>query len=167
MRIAVLDSGAYDTLIDVAGAYDAARAAIDADDLEVLYTHVNVDELAATGDLDRRRRLLFAMVSLGQYVPTGTFMFGDERRPGDYHGSRLDAGRLADERDKPIIEALRRGNVHHTNDALIALTARYGHGVLAIRHNGDTTLADRARGVGIEAKTILELLAEFGYQPPP
>jgi len=165
MRSAVLDSGAYDTLIDVEGAYNAARAAIVDGELELIYTHVNVDELAATGDLDRRRHLLFAMVSLGRWEPTGTLMLGPyERKPGDVRGSRLDAGRLGADEDAGIFKALTAGgNLKHSGDALLAVTAAVEDCVLVIRERGDEKLAKRAREQGLEALTVLELLAEFGF----
>ena len=50
MRRAVLDSNAVDSLLDLPGAYEAVRAALDAGRVELLFTHVSIDELAAVPD---------------------------------------------------------------------------------------------------------------------
>jgi hypothetical protein len=112
MRRAVLDSNAIDPLVDLPGAYEALRAALDAGRVELLFTHVNIDELAAVPDLDRRSRLLLTLVDIGRLVPTGACALDV---------SRLNFARLNDDVD--VVEALRSGNVDHTRDALIAVTA--------------------------------------------
>ena len=95
-----------------AGAYEALRAALDAGRVELLFTHVNIDELAAVPHLDRRSRLLLTLVDIGRLVPTGACALDI---------SRLNFARLNDDVD--VVEALRSGNVDHTRDALIAVTA--------------------------------------------
>jgi hypothetical protein len=107
MRRAVLDSNAIDPLIDLVGAYETLRAAVDDGRLRLLFTHVNIDELAVVSDAERRSRLLLAMVDLGQLVPTGACV-------ADV--SRCDFARLVEDVD--AVEALRSGNIDHTRDAL-------------------------------------------------
>jgi predicted nucleic acid-binding protein len=114
MRRAVLDSNAVDPLLDLPGAYEAVLTALDAGRVELLFTHVNIDELAAVPDLDRRSRLLLTLVDIGRLVPTGAFALDV---------SRLNFARLNEDID--VVEALRSGNVDHTRDALIAATAIY------------------------------------------
>jgi hypothetical protein len=94
MRRVVLDSNAVDPLIDLPGAYEAVQAAVDGGRLEVLYTHVTIEELAATRDPDRRSSLLLAVSALGALVPTGAFALDV---------SRLGLARLSD-----AVEAMER-----------------------------------------------------------
>jgi hypothetical protein len=107
MRRVVVDSCGVDPLVDVAGAYDAAGAAVDAGQLEILYTHVNTDELAATPDLERRCRLLLVLVALGRLVPTAAIPGQPSRtvrlRMSDARGGRGGGrtGRPADRRRRP------------------------------------------------------------------
>ena len=149
MRRAVLDSNAVDPLIDWPGAYEAVRAGLDAGRIELLFTHVNIDELAAVPDLDRRARLLLVLVDIGRLVPTGASAFDV---------SRLNFARLYDDVD--VIEALRSGNVDHTRDALIAATALFEGCALV---TNEKRLAARARDRGIEVLTTLDLLTELGF----
>jgi predicted nucleic acid-binding protein len=114
MRRVVLDSNAVDPLIDLPGAYEAVQAAVDDGRLDVLYTHVTIDELASTRDPDRRSRLLSTVRTFGRLVPTGAFALDV---------SRLGFARLTD--DVEAVEKLRSHNVAHTRDALIAVTAAY------------------------------------------
>jgi predicted nucleic acid-binding protein len=150
MRRVVLDSNAVDPLIDLPGAYEAVQAAVDGGRLEVLYTHVTIEELAATRDPDRRSRLLLAVIGLGRLVPTGAFALDV---------SRLGLARLSDDVD--AVERLRSNNVAHTRDALIAVTAAHENCVLVT--NEVRRLPARAREQGIEVITSAELLAWVGF----
>jgi hypothetical protein len=150
MRRVVLDSNAVDPLIDLPGAYEAVQAAVDGGRLDVLYTHVTVDELAATRDPDRRSRLLSTVRTLGRLVPTGAFALDV---------SRLGLARLSD--DVEAVETLRSNNVAHTRDALIAVTAASEN--CALVTNEVRRLPARAREQGIEVITSAELLAWVGF----
>lgn len=150
MRQAVLDSNAVDPFIDLPGAQDVVREAVRGGRLELLFTHVNIDELAAVPDVDRRSRLLLALVDFGRLVPTGALAVGF---------SRLGYARLMGDVD--VVEALRSGNVDHTRDALIAATAVYEQCALV---TNEKRLTARARDRGIEVITSLELLGEFGFR---
>jgi hypothetical protein len=152
MRLVVFDSNAVDPLIDVPGAYEALESAVRAGDLKILYTHVNIDELAETPDLDRRCHLLVALASLGQLVPTGATAV-------DY--SRLNFCRLNDDED--VFEAMRSGSIAHTQDALIGATALFEKSALVTNEH---RLAKRSRERGIEVLTSPELLSEFGFTYP-
>lgn len=151
MRRAVVDSNAIDPIADISGAYETVRAAVDDGRLELLYTHVNIDELAATPDLDRRAWLLLLLVDLGRLVPTGAMAL-------DY--SRLNFCRLLDEPDAEVMEAMRSGSITHTRDALIAATARYEATSLI---TNEKRLTARARDQNIEVLTTRDLLAELGF----
>ena len=149
MRRVVLDSNAVDPIADLPGAYEVVRAAVDAGQIEILYTHINIDELAAIPDLERRSRLLLLLADLGRLIPTGAFVL-------DF--SRLDFARLGEDTDGT--EAFRSGNVDHTRDALIAVTAEVERCALI---TNERRLTGRARERGIEVLTTTELLAELDF----
>ncbi|MGW1801658.1 PIN domain-containing protein [Streptomyces sp. NPDC001984] len=149
MRRFVLDSNAIDPIADIPGAYEVTRKAIDDSKLELLITHVNIDEIAAVPDLERRSFLLLILCDLGKLVPTGAAVF-------DY--SRLNFCRFHD--DEEATEALRSGNIDHTRDALIAVTAEVEGCALV---TNERRLTNRARDRGIEVLTTRELLAELGF----
>ncbi|WP_405626150.1 hypothetical protein OG933_07765 [Streptomyces sp. NBC_00016] len=152
MRQVVFDSNAVDPVADVSGAYEALESAVNAGKLKILYTHVNIDELAEIPDLDRRRRLLLLLVALGNLVPTGATAV-------DY--SRINFCRVSDESDD--FELMRSKSIKHTQDALIASTARFEQCALVTNEH---RLAKRSRERGIEVLTSAELLAEFGFTLP-
>jgi hypothetical protein len=151
MRRVVVDSNAMDPLMDLLGAYEAVRAAVDKGDLEVLFTHVTVEELAAIPDYERRCRLLIFLIDLGRLVSTGTFILGT---------SRLNFGRLND--DSESVRALIGHGQTHLRDALIGATA-LADGCALVTY--DSRLTARARERGVEVLTTDELLAELGFQP--
>lgn len=150
MRRVVLDSNALDPVIDRPDAYEVLREAVETGKLVMLRTHVNIDEVLDTRDADRRERLHRAWTELTQPVPTGAFVIDT---------SQIDEAGLSD--DPATVEALRSGNLKHTQDALIAVTALYEE--CALVTNEVRRLRNRAREQGIEVLTTAELLAEFGY----
>lgn len=153
MRSVVMDSNAMDPFMDLLGAYETARAAVDAGDLEILFTHVTVEELAAIPDLERRCRLLIFLIDLGRMVPTGAFIVG---------ASRLDFGRSCD--DTESLGVLIGQGVKHLRDALIGATALIDDCAL-VTH--DSRLSARARERGVEVLTTHQLLSEFGFKSAP
>jgi hypothetical protein len=150
VRRILLDSNAVDPLCDVPGAYEAAERAVADRTHELLYTHVNVDELSETGDLDRRQRLILAMVAVGRLIPTGAFAF-------DY--SRFDHARLAE--DAEVFQAVQSGNIDDTRDALLACTADFEKCALA---TGDRKLRNRATARSVEVLDLPDFLAELGVR---
>lgn len=153
MRRVVVDANAIDLFIDLQGAEEFVRSSVDHGQLEVLYTHITIDELAATPDQERRSRLLLLLVGLGHLVPTGAFVLGF---------SRLGYGRLTS--DGEALEAFRSGNVVHTRDALIAATAQYEQCALV---TNDRRLTNRARERGVEVIMPEDLLADLGFDVQP
>lgn len=149
MRRVVVDANAIDPIVDLPGAYEAVRSAIDQGQLEMLFTHVTIDELAATANEDRRSRLLLMLTDLGHLVPTGAFVVGF---------SRIDFARLTP--DSEALEAFRSGSIDHTRDALIAATAQFEKCALV---TFDKRLTNRARDRGVEVITPTELFAEVGF----
>jgi predicted nucleic acid-binding protein len=131
------------------GAYEVMRSSVDQGQLEVLFTHVTIDELAATPDEDRGSRLLLLLVDLGHLIPTGAVVL-------DF--SRLNFARLAS--DTEAVEAFRSDNIDHTRDAPVAVTAQHEHCALV---TNDERLTNRGRERGVEVITPAELLADLGF----
>ncbi|MEU5900528.1 hypothetical protein [Streptomyces venezuelae] len=149
MRRVVFDSNAIDPLAVTEGAFETLKEATVSGSLEVLYTHITIDELTAIPDPGRRSLLVLLMADLGRLVPTGTAAV-------DF--SRLNFCRVGSDTDGDLLEALRSGNVNHTRDALIASTARYEKCALV---TNERRLTARSREWDIEVLTTQELLAEF------
>ncbi|MFD3912753.1 hypothetical protein [Streptomyces sp. NPDC058603] len=150
MRRVVFDSNAIDQIAESVGAFEALKTAVTAGDLEVLYTHVTMDELTAIPDQERRSWLVLLMADLGRLVPTGSAAV-------DF--SRVNFCRVGSDADEDLMDALRSGNIKHTRDALIASTARYEKCALV---TNERRLTGRSREWGIDVLSTRELLAEFG-----
>jgi hypothetical protein len=149
----LVDANAIDPLVDMPGAYEVLRAAVDAGELELLFTHITVDELCATPDEERRAHLLILLIDLGRLIPTGAFVM-------DF--SRLDFARLDDDDDEAF-EAFRSGNIRHTRDAMIAVTAQVEQCAVV---TFDRRLTNRSRSRSLEVLTPTDLLGAFGFSWP-
>jgi rRNA-processing protein FCF1 len=153
MRRVLLDSNALDPMLNTFGAYEALEDAVSSARLEVFFTHVTVDEIAATPDLEKRQWLLNLLVFLGRPIYTSGAVFDV---------SRLNFCRLMADDDNTF-EPLRSESVKHSRDALIAHTALHERCALI---TNEKRLAARARDQGVEVQTTAELLAEFGFTFP-
>lgn len=152
-RLAVLDSNAIDPFLDDPAALSLAAAAVADGRLQILATHVTVDEVAKTPDPERRASLLQVLARLAQRVPTFGVILGV---------SRVGEAMLND--DVAGLEALRSHNAKkHSKDALIAATAQF-HGAALITN--DRRLARRARNQGITVLTTAQLLTELNEAGP-
>jgi hypothetical protein len=149
MRRVFLDSNALDPLMVLFGAFEALRTAVSSGEIEILFTHVTVDEMAAIPELERRQRLLIFLIALGRMIDTSSACLDV---------SRLDFCRLSDDGD--VFEALRSNKISHSRDALIAHTALAEHCVLV---TNEKRLTARSRDQGIEVLTTFDLLAIVGY----
>lgn len=159
MRRVLLDSNALDPILIVSGAYEALEDAVSSRQLEVLFTHVTVDEIAATSDLEKRQWLLNLLVFLGRPIYTSGAIL---------NFSRLNFCRLmADDDDtfEPLRSGtiLKPGNSKHSRDALIAHTALHEGCALV---TNDQRLTARAKDQDVEVLSTAELLAEFGFILP-
>jgi predicted nucleic acid-binding protein len=152
MRRVLLDSNALDPLMTLHGAYEKLRASVDSGDLEIVFTHVTVDEMAAISDLEKRQRLLVFLIDLGHMILTAGACL-------DF--SRLDFCRVMADGDVSF-EMLRSYSVDHSRDALIAHTALVEECALV---TNDRRLAARARDLGTEVFTTVDLLAVLGFAP--
>lgn len=151
MRRVVFDSNAVDPLADRTGAFEVVEAAVQRGALEVLYTHVTIDELVEIPDLDRRATLVLLLAAVGRLVPTGTAAVGF---------SRANFCRVGAEEDEDVMTALRSGNIEHTRDALIASTAIYENCALVTNEH---RLTNRSRERGIEVLSSNDLFKELGF----
>lgn len=153
VRRVVLDSTAVYPIFD-AGAYRHLRSLIDQKQLEVLFTHVTVDECSATPKQAKRNRLLWTLFGLGVGpVPTGAFVLGV---------SELGAACLGPANDQAF-EDFRSNNPTHLNntrDALIAVTAQTDGCALV---TNDDRLGKAVRAHGVEVMTTDELLTQLGF----
>jgi predicted nucleic acid-binding protein len=127
----LIDSNIFDKLIDEPETLELASQLVESGALELLSTHIQADEIARTPDAERLRRLLRVSV---EQVPTYGFVLGS---------SRLGMARLS---ESESIESLRKGNLDHTEDALIAATAQFEGATLVTE---DRRLAGRARARAI------------------
>jgi predicted nucleic acid-binding protein len=150
MRHVLLDSNALDPLLTKSGAFEALDQAVSSASLEVLYTHITVDEIAATPDLKTRQWLLDLLVFLGRPILTSGAV-ANFSRPNFCRAMAA---------DDDTFEPLRSGNIKHSRDALIAHTA-LNEGCALITN--EKRLAARARDQGVEVLTTAELLAELGF----
>ncbi len=152
MRRAVLDSNGVDPLIDLPGAFNLVKRAIEAGKLELLSTHVLCEEITAIRDPSRRAKLQ-ALVDLTRLVATGAFIFDV---------SRFDQARLSG--NAAPVEALQAGNpAKNSKDALIGATSLYEQCALI---TSDRVLRREATALGIEVLHGRELLTELGYNGP-
>jgi predicted nucleic acid-binding protein len=147
----VMDANGVDPIADNPGAYEALRAAVDNKQVEILYTHVTIDELCEIPDVDRRSKLILVLADLGTVVPTGAAAL-------DF--SRVGFCRLSSDADDPDFEAWRSGNVRHTRDALIAATGAFEKATIVTY---DERLTKRAKERGIDVLTTKDLLTNFGF----
>lgn len=128
-RLVLLDSNAYDPIVDNPSLYRSVDAACRAGRIELLLTHVQSDELMRIPDPDRRRLAL----SLPHVVAATYGMILDV--------SRLGMARLG---EPERIEAIRNHSVRHSRDALLASTAQKEGAVLVTNERRLTNFARRA-----------------------
>jgi predicted nucleic acid-binding protein len=146
---AVLDSNALDRVLDSPDLNVQVVAAVEADQVRLLYTHVTIDELAKIPDarMQRRADLLAWVTTFASPVPTGGFVLDV---------SRLDMGRIGDATG--VIPYLQSAQGDHTLDALIGATAKYEAAYLLTY---DKRLSNRAAAHGIAVCTWESLLEEI------
>jgi predicted nucleic acid-binding protein len=129
-RSFLLDSNAYDPIVDDPDVANLVTRACNAGTIELLDTHIQNDELMNDG---KRRDRTLALPAV--HVPTWGFVLGT---------SRLG---LAQFGEGEVIDAMRSPSNGHTNDALLAATAEH-HGATLV--TGDRRLTNVARARGIE-----------------
>lgn len=145
---AVLDTNAVDAFVE-AGAFGYLVARRDAGCIDLMFTHIAIEELLAIADLGRRTLLTLHLVSYARLVPTGVFVL-------DY--SRLGMARLGFG-DEPF-EAWRAEGMNNTRDALVVSAARFERCPVV---SNDKRFRGRANRNGVEAITSVEALRRIGF----
>ena len=109
---------------------------------EFYITHIQVDEINKCSDEEKRAKLfLFMGKASPVIIPTASFILGK---------SRLGEARLG---DGIIFEELKKGNIKHTDDALIGETAIKDNLILVTQ---DVTLKNKVNSQGGKAIDLLE-----------
>jgi predicted nucleic acid-binding protein len=152
----VLDTSAVNRIVDTPGAFEALRRAVERGDLDLLYPHVTLDEVKATPDAERRRRLLEVVEDLARPAVTGVFVLGV---------SKLDRACLTDDAGVVVFDALRSNNLgvvnnRHTHDALVTSSAQ--RETCAVVAN-DERLERRATEQNITVLKTEDFLASIGF----
>jgi predicted nucleic acid-binding protein len=118
LRRFLIDTNIVDRLAEDAGGAARIAAAIDRDQVELVITHIQVDELAAIPDEQLRSRLLIALFRVRpRLVETGVFVLDV---------SRLNLAGLSDEEEAVAYErrlGAGSGRRRHAEDAILAATA--------------------------------------------
>lgn len=139
----VIDNCSLDPILD-GDRLERWKAAIAEGRLEVLCTHVTIDEAGETPNEARRADLLRVVQELcGTVVPTDGIVFDV---------SRLD--RAAFSSDDTAIPRFGRGKPKHVKDALICATAE-SRGCMVLSEDGP--LRKRASDRGLPVVTVAEL----------
>ncbi|GAH98733.1 unnamed protein product [marine sediment metagenome] len=113
-------------------------------DCDYFVTHIQFDELCSTKDSGRRKQLLSIFESIGEReIPTESVVL---------NVSRLGKAKLGDGK---FLEELRKGNLKHTEDALIGETAIKNSLILV---TDDDTLFKRVNKLGGEAIKLHDFL---------
>jgi len=152
MRRVYLDSCAVDPFLDLPGALDTARSAVERGDLELLFSHVTWDEVEATPDPVRREGLLQVLREVGTRIATGSIVFGYSR----FNEARFSA-------TSDFHDSFGGRNHNHTRDAMHANTAHVENCELI------TTELKRMRNaaarLGVTVVHPLDLLRDIGWSP--
>lgn len=130
MEIFMLDTNIFDKIIGNEGLKTQIMELKNKRQVAILTTHIQIDELSATSDVVRRKRLLECASEICEFIPTMGFVLDV---------SRLDMARLSNGGE---IERIRQGNSRRTQDALIAATASSGANFLITE---DHSFATRAK----------------------
>ena len=146
--VVMLDTQIYDLLTEDEEGLRALQTSVRAGQLDIKTTHVQEDELARIPDPDKKAKV--ASIPR-QPVPTSDFVVGESR----WGMARFGTGET--------VEAIRRDNLKHTRDALIAATAEYEGAVLVTE---DKLLKRRAQGQGLLVWTKGELLTKLTRNSP-
>ena len=111
MEIFMLDTNIFDKIIGNEGLKTQIMELQSKRQVAILTTHIQIDELSATSDVVRRKRLLECANEICEFIPTMGFVLDV---------SKLGMARLSNREE---IEKIRQGNSRRTQDALIAANA--------------------------------------------
>lgn len=147
---AILDTNAVDSFVD-AQAFEYLVELRDRSAIDLMFTHIAIEELLEIADLDRRILLTLHLISYARLVPTGVFTLGY---------SRLNLARIG-QGDEPF-EAWRAEGMNNTRDALVVSTGRVERCPVV---SNDKRFRGRANRNGVEAITPAEALTRMGFPP--
>ena len=72
---AMIDSNAIDVIADDGSdSFATLKSSVDAGDLDLVWTHISVEELLRVADEDRRARLILTGIQLARLVPTSNLI---------------------------------------------------------------------------------------------
>src|SRR5688500_3992097 len=107
----ILDSNVFDDLLDGTLSYELLLNS----NIEIFATHIQVEELTATPETEKKEHLLHALrVVEPAVIPTESFVIGTSR----IGFAKIGSGDIINK-----IRTGEKGNWKHTNDALIGETA--------------------------------------------
>ena len=142
----LLDTNAFDELARDDETVRRAETAVQNGELQLVVTHVQIDEVNKVPDAGKRQELQRLTV-------VGTCTAG-----AIYDVSKFDEATYASVEDATILDDVMLGNPNHAEDALILLTARRESTPLVTR---DKRLTKYCHKYGIEVITPEELLARI------
>lgn len=144
----MLDTNAVDVINETDGLSEALRPLVEAGKLDILWTHISIDELLAIKDEERRSRFINCGAQLARVVDTIGFVLGV---------SRLGMATLGPA--EPIQEY--RGdsaNDNNLKDALIVIAAQHGaDGVVT----NDTRMIPKCRARGMRVIDPADVLDAY------
>ena len=71
----MIDSNAIDVIADDGSdSFATLKSSVDAGDLDLVWTHISVEELLRVADEDRRARLILTGIQLARLVPTSNLI---------------------------------------------------------------------------------------------
>ena len=154
--IALFDGNVLDWLVEQPGDLTTIRDSLEDGRLQLIHTHLLLDEPDATPDLEKRAKLgAVRDLLVGPYVPTTGIVFDvspfDEAKFFSAEVARRFNERLTTENPKT-------SGRNHAPDALLALTAEAEGAVLVTR---DERLTKMATEQGIDVTTPADLVARL------
>jgi len=111
MKTFMLDTNIFDKIINNEKLEIRILELKNSEQIKILTTHIQIDELGAIADTARRKKLLKCVNEICECIPTMGVVLDV---------SRIGMARLSDGEE---IEKIRQGNLKRTQDALISSTA--------------------------------------------
>lgn len=141
----IFDSNIYDLVAD--GTLNIDLLSEKKDDFELYITHIQIDEINKCSDEDKRARLFLVKSKLSPIViPTESSILGT---------SRFGEARFGDGK---IIEEIRKGNLKHTEDALIGEVAIKNDYILVTEDGKLKNKVNSLNGTAMSLKEFKESL---------
>jgi predicted nucleic acid-binding protein len=141
-----IDSNIFNKIVNEPGAFALVTRLVRRGAIELLVTHVQIDQIAATRDEERRKKLL-RVVPLCREVPTHGLIYGV---------SKYGKARYTSEPVSRDVAAIQRRN--KAKDALIGATAKWDGATLVTE---DRKFHEDASGLGIAVLWWSEFIAHL------